>query len=286
MKIGDIVARKSYNRDIIFKIVGFNIDNRNEKYAILKGVAFRIIADSYLDDLEIVNPSDIKDILIDKNVENLLYKSMRSAQERQKGGNTPIVKPSTNPNIYGMPGKVLQIDGDKEYLKICLDVYTELGIPAVGVAIPEPNQYKEVIGLLEKHNPDILVITGHDALVSKKGNMSDLSNYKNSLNFIKSIKQARRWQPNIDSLVIFAGACQSNYEQLIRAGANYASSPGRIMIHALDPVFVVEKIACSRIDTIVPIEEVIEQTVTGIKGIGGCETRGKFRWAMPKSMLY
>ena len=37
------------------------------------------------------------------------------------------------------------------------------------------------------------------------------------------------------------------------------------MIHALDPVFVVEKIACSRIDTIVPIEEVIEQTVTGIK---------------------
>ena len=286
MKIGDIVARKSYNRDIIFKIVGFNIDNRNEKYAILKGVAFRIIADSYLDDLEIVNPSDIKDILIDKNVENLLYKSMRSAQERQKGGNTPVVKPSTNPNIYGMPGKVLQIDGDKEYLKICLDVYTELGIPAVGVAIPEANQYKEVIGLLEKHNPDILVITGHDALVSKKGNMSDLSNYKNSLNFIKSIKQARKWQPNIDNLVIFAGACQSNYEQLIRAGANYASSPGRIMIHALDPVFVVEKIACSRIDTIVPIEEVIEQTVTGIKGIGGCETRGKFRWAMPKSMLY
>ena len=286
MKIGDIVARKSYNRDILFKIVGFNIDNRNEKYAILKGVAFRIIADSYLDDLEIVNPSDIKDILIDKNVENLLYKSMRSAQERQKGGNTPIVKPSTNPNIYGMPGKVLQIDGDKEYLKICLDVYTELGIPAVGVAIPEANQYKEVIGLLEKHNPDILVITGHDALVSKKGNMSDLSNYKNSLNFIKSIKQARKWQPNIDNLVIFAGACQSNYEQLIRAGANYASSPGRIMIHALDPVFVVEKIACSRIDTIVPIEEVIEQTVTGIKGIGGCETRGKFRWAMPKSMLY
>ena len=115
---------------------------------------------------------------------------------------------------------------------------------------------------------------------------NSLSNYKNSLNFIKSVKQARKWEPNIDNLVIFAGACQSNYEQLIRAGANYASSPGRIMIHALDPVFVVEKIACSRIDTIVPIEEVIEQTVTGIKGIGGCETRGKFRWAMPKSMLY
>ena len=54
------------------------------------------------------------------------------------------------------------------------------------------------------------------------------------------------------------------------------------MIHALDPVFIVEKIACSRIDMVVPIEEVIEQTITGYKGIGGAETRGKFRWAMPR----
>ena len=62
---------------------------------------------------------------------------------------------------------------------------------------------------------------------------------------------------------------------------------GKVVVNVSEcPVFVVEKIACSRIDTIVPIEEVIEQTVTGIKGIGGCETRGKFRWAMPKSMIY
>ena len=47
MKIGDIVTRKSYNKDIIFKIVGFGIDNKNEKIAILKGVAFRVIADAY-----------------------------------------------------------------------------------------------------------------------------------------------------------------------------------------------------------------------------------------------
>ena len=255
MKIGDIVTRKSYNKDIIFRIAGFSVDNKNEKIAILKGIAFRVIADAYLEDLEVVKVSDIKQILIDPTVENLIYKSVRSAQ-------------------------------DKEYLKICLDVYTELGIPAVGVAIPEENQYKEVFGLLEKHNPDILVITGHDALTSRKGNITDLNNYRNSLNFIKAVKQARKWEPNLDNVVICAGACQSNYEQLIRAGANYASSPGRIMIHALDPVFVVEKIACSRIDTIVPIEEVIEQTVTGLKGIGGSETRGKFRWAMPKSMLY
>ena len=113
-----------------------------------------------------------------------------------------------------------------------------------------------------------------------------MNNYRNSMNFIKTVKEARKWEKNKDDLVIFAGACQSNYEQIIKAGANYASSPARIMIHALDPVFVVEKIACSRIDTVVPIEEVIEQTVTGLKGVGGSETKGKFRWAMPKSTLY
>lgn len=286
MKIGDVVARKSYNKDIVFRIVGFSIDENNEKIAILKGIAFRIIADAYLDDLEVVKLPDIREVLLDKNVESLLSQSMRKAKERQKKMNRAVPKLQANTNIYGMPGKVLQIDGDKEYLKICLDVYTELGIPAVGVAIPEANQYKEVRALLEKHNPDILVITGHDAMTSRKGSITDLNNYKNSMNFIKTVKQARKWQPNLDNLVIFAGACQSNYEQIIKAGANYASSPGRIMIHALDPVFVVEKIACSRIDTIVPIEEIIEQTVTGIKGVGGSETRGKFRWAMPKSMLY
>ncbi len=286
MKTGDIVARKSYNKDIVFKIMGFSIDEDDRKIALLKGVAFRIIADAYIEDLEEVKLPDIRDVLIDKNVEGILSKSVKNAKDRQKKMNRSVPKLQVNSNVYGIPGKVLQIDGDKEYLKICLDVYTELGIPAVGVAIPEANQYKEVFNLLEKHNPDILVITGHDALINRNGNVTDLSNYKNSMNFIKAVKQARKWQPDIDSLVIFAGACQSNYEQLINAGANYASSPGRIMIHALDPVFVVEKIACSRIDTIVPMDEIIEQTVTGIKGVGGLETRGKFRWAMPKSMIY
>ncbi len=286
MRIGDIVARKSYNKDIIFKIEAFSVDENNQKIAILKGIAFRVVADAYLDDLEIVQLPDMNDILIDRNVENLLYRSVKKAKERQKKNMRGIPKAQANTNVYGIPGKVLQIDGDKEYLKICLDVYTQLGIPAVGVAIPEQNQYKEVRSLLEKHKPDILVITGHDAMSSKKGNMKDINNYKNSLNFIKAVKEARKWDPNVDSLVIFAGACQSNYEQIIRAGANYASSPGRIMIHALDPVFIVEKIACSRIDVVVPIDEVIDQTVTGYKGIGGSETRGKFRWAMPKTILY
>jgi spore coat assembly protein len=285
MKIGDVVARESYNKDIIFKIVSFGVDEAGDKIAILKGVAFRIIADAKLDDLVSVTAPDLREILIDKEVETRLTRSVKKARDRERKMTRALPKLQSNSNTYGIPGKVLQIDGDKEYLNICLDVYAELGIPAAGVAISESNQYKEVRGLLEKYNPDILVVTGHDSMTLKRGNIENINNYRNSLNFIKAVKEARKWQPNLDSLVIFAGACQSNYEKIIGAGANYASSPGRIMIHALDPVFIVEKIACSRIDVVVPIEEVIDQTVTGIKGVGGSETRGKFRWAMPKTMI-
>lgn len=285
MKVGDIVARKSYNKDIIFKIMSIVVDENGDQIAILKGVAFRVIADAYIDDLELIKPPDIKQILMDRNIENILYRSLKKARDREKTNMRGALKYKTATNLYGIPGKVLQIDGDKEYLKICLDVYSQLGIPTVGVAIPEADQYKEVRKLLEKHKPDILVITGHDAMHIKNDDPKDINNYRNSLNFVKAVKEARRWEPNLDNLVIFAGACQSNYEALIKAGANYASSPGRIMIHALDPVFVVEKIACSRIDAVLPIEEIIEQTITGMKGIGGFETRGKFRWAMPRPYL-
>ena len=177
MKVGDIVARKSYNKDIVFKITDI-IDQNGKKIAILKGVAFRIIADAELSDLELLKPPDIRNILMDKNVENILYRTLKKAKERERRGTRGLPKSAQQPtaNVYGVPGKVLQIDGDKEYLKICLDVYSQLGIPAVGVAIPEANQYKEVKNLLEKHKPDILVITGHDALHVKNGDLKNINN--------------------------------------------------------------------------------------------------------------
>ena len=296
MKIGDTVVRKSYNKDIIFRIIGFEIDENNQKIAVLKGVAFRILADSTIDDLEKVNDTEVKDLLIDKDIETRIYKSIKKSKEinkklnraMQKSGNASKQSATQSQgqsiNSYGMPGKVLHLDGDPEYLKICLDEYTKLGIPAIGKAIPENLQYKEVRSLLEQYNPSILVITGHDALINSKGSKKDLKNYKNTSSFIKAIKEARKYDPSLDSLVIFAGACQSNYEELIKAGANFASSPSRVMIHALDPLLVVEKIACSRIDKVVPLEEVLGHTVTGMKGVGGIESRGKFRLTMPSAI--
>jgi spore coat assembly protein len=282
MRIGDMVVRKSHNKDIVFRIVGFVEDDSRKKMAVLKGVALRILADSYIDDLERIEDYDIHRYIIDREVESLLYKVLRDMKEKEKKYYRQTNTNSTN--TYGKPGKVLHLDGDSEYLKICLEVYSKLGIPAVGKAISEDSQHKEIRALLEEHNPDILVITGHDSIVNNKGDLKDVANYRNTMNFIKAVKEARKYEPSLDNLVIFAGACQSNYEEILKCGANFASSPHRIMIHALDPVFIVEKIACSRIDKVVPLEEVFEHTITGTKGVGGLETKGKYRLAMPKSI--
>jgi len=68
------------------------------------------------------------------------------------------------------------------------------------------------------------------------------------------------------------------------AGANFASSPNRVLIHCLDPVLVCEKIAYTNIDKVVSIKDVIYNTITGTKGIGGMQTRGKYREGFPKSL--
>ncbi len=59
IKKGDIVGRKSYNKDIIFTVKNIIRTKRND-VAILKGVTKRIEVDSNIDDLEIIEKKDIK----------------------------------------------------------------------------------------------------------------------------------------------------------------------------------------------------------------------------------
>jgi len=56
-----------------------------------------------------------------------------------------------------------------------------------------------------------------------------------------------------------------------------------ILIHCLDPVFISQKIAYTSVDRFILIEEILENTITGVKGIGGLQTRGKYRKGLPKS---
>ena len=73
------------------------------------------------------------------------------------------------------------------------------------------------------------------------------------------------------------GACQSFYEGLISAGADFASSPGRILIDFIDPLIVSEKIATTENYKFVSSYEIIKEIKEGEKGISGIGARGKKR---------
>jgi len=290
--IGDIVGRKSYNRDIFFKITDFFKNEEGRECAHLKGIFMRLLANAPLDDLEKVEPGELtvhlkehtvkgseqmNRILARRRKEREFFLSRAVQTEKNSGGHSHLT------DGFDLPGTVLHIDGDSDYLELCLTTYKQLNIPANGYCVNEEQQPQVVGNLLAKHIPDLLVLTGHDGLMKGKVDFSDVNNYYSSKYFVAAVKEARRYEKSMDDLVIFAGACQSHYEAILSAGANFASSPRRVMIHAYDPVFVVEKIAYTSIYDPISIKEIISGTITGFSGIGGVETRGKFRIGIPKS---
>lgn len=283
MDVGDIVVRKSYNKDVTFKII--DIKEQSGRYnIILKGINIRIIADASIDDLELAGEdSGSQDKILNTRVNEAIKKAMILRNDlRDKADKAPKIK-AKNELMFGRPGKILHVDGDSEYMETCLKVYKQLGLDAIGHAIAERNQPEVIVDLVKDVKPDIVVLTGHDSVLKEPKDYLSLENYRNSRYYLESVKNLRNYNSSYDELVIFAGACQSCYERILDVGANFASSPNRVLIHCLDPVFVCEKIAYTRIDKVVSITDVIENTITGIKGVGGLQTRGKYREGYPKS---
>lgn len=188
-------------------------------------------------------------------------------------------------DFFQIPGRVLHLDGDPLYLRKCLDLYERIGVPVYGVYCDEKEMPEKVGGLLEQIRPDILVITGHDSYSKSKGKITDLKAYRHSKYFVQTVKEARKKIPHLDQLVIFAGACQSHFESLIRSGANFASSPARVNIHALDPVYIVSRISFTPFIETVHVWDVLRNTLTGEKGLGGVETKGVLRTGMPFRLI-
>lgn len=285
IKIGDIVARKSHNMDILFKVEEL-IELKGRAIALLRGVDLRLYADAPLEDLEKKSPSEISSYrqdYIKQNSDMLKRIYQRRAQDREHFLARGKPKQPVKVDHFEIPGSVLHLDGDKEYLALCMTTYSQLSIKAYGFHVPEQKQAEEVIKYLIEYTPDILVMTGHDGLIKEKKDFADINNYRHSKNFVQAVRKAREYEPGRDDLVIFAGACQSHYEALIDAGANFASSPQRVLIHAFDPVFIVEKIAYSSISEVVSLKDILNNTITGIEGVGGVESRGRFRMGYPKS---
>ena len=162
-----------------------------------------------------------------------------------------------------------------------MDLYEKIGLQVHSIHLNEKDMPHEVGPLIKKIQPNIVVITGHDSYSKKKGTKSELRAYRNSKYFVDTVREGRKIIPHLDDLVIFAGACQSHFESLIRAGANFASSPSRINIHALDPVYIAAKIAYTSFMEKVNITDALKNTFTGNKGMGGIETKGLYRIGMP-----
>lgn len=275
IKKGDIVVRKSYGKDIIFRVI--NILNKpEEKIAVLNGVIERIEADSKIADLELIDKQKVKDILrkMDIKLENRIEKSKQQLEDRNyKIG---VVTNQTRAKEKIISGKILHLDGDRKYSEKSYRYYRKLGLNAIVKYIPEYKQPRVVYQLLELYNPDILVITGHDGMIKRGMRYNDIYNYRNSRYFIETVKEARKYDKQKGKkLVIFAGACQSYFEAIISAGANFASSPARILIDFLDPLVVAEKIALTEKYRYITIDDIAYELKNGKDGIGGIGANGK-----------
>ena len=287
LKIGDIVARKSYGYDIFFKVVDINNDGK-ESIITLKGITYRIQADAPASDLVVQPEAKVREYRNKVDIE--CYKKLRNTNyfQRPVAWSKKSLSRNTskdNTRSFKKSGKILHLDGDEEYLKRCIDEYKKYNLDIVGKHLAEKDQPTHIYRLLREYKPDILVITGHDSLSKDKNDYTNVNNYKNSKYLIETVKEARRYNPDMDSLLIFAGACQSMYDGLLKAGANFASSPERVLIHALDPVLVAEKLANTTVNVILNPLDVINSTITKEKGIGGFQTRGVLRRGYPRESL-
>lgn len=251
---GDYVTRNSYNNDTVFKVI-----NIKDGIYYLKGIEVRLYADSDLLDLKKCEEPIIEDD----------YKGEREIKDIKKS------------DFFFLPPKILHIDSDSEYLDRCLKFYKHYGIYAIGKKINEEDISNQITLLLKEYKPDIVIITGHDSL-KKNSNKYDINNYKNTKNFIKAIKMARKYESSHEKLVIIAGACQSNYEELIKAGANFASSPKRVNIHALDPAIIAINIALTERNKEINLKEVLEKTKYGKDGMGGLLCNGLMYVGYPR----
>ncbi|QQK74261.1 sporulation peptidase YabG [Salicibibacter cibarius] len=281
LEIGDLVTRYSYNEDVLFRITRIHDDGMYE----LKGEDLRLVADAPYEDLHKIDDDErAKREKEQQKKEEQCYHLFRQDFRllREKNDYEMSSNYSTSSPLYfEMRGRVLHLDGDPAYLQKCTLMYERLGIPVYGAHMKETEMQNQVASLLEMVQPEILVITGHDAYSSAQGGRRDKKAYRHSYAFAQAVREARKVVPQLDNLIIFAGACQSYFETLIRAGANFASSPARVNIHALDPVYIAAKVSMTPFMNRVQLHEILRNTLSGEDGLGGIDTKGVLRRGMP-----
>lgn len=183
IKKGDIVGRKSYGKDIFFIVDKILKSRLNREFAILKGLNIRVLADSPIEDLEVISKQEVIDSV--KSSERELQKRINNNSYKYTTDNRLIRQ-----RLY--TGKILHLDGDRKYSEKSARYYNKIGLNAIVRNIPENKQSKIVNSLLNKFNPDILIITGHDAMLKNGSNYNNIYNYRNSRTFYKYCKRSKK----------------------------------------------------------------------------------------------
>lgn len=248
----DKVVVKKDIKKIIYVIESITFDK-----AYIKGLNYRIMRIVYLDDIRIATDEEVKS----ENTKTDKY-FFRLNNIKKRDSRKYIL------------GRILHIDGDKLYLNKCLELYKTVGVFAYGVCIKEENMADEIEKLVMDLDPDVVVITGHD--VYNNNGVKDLENYNNTNNFIKAVRKIRKLRSKYDCVII-AGACQSNFEALVAAGADFASSPKRINIHTFDPAVIAIKVASTSFTKVVNLDDALRFIENGKDAYGGVETLGKMK---------
>ena len=277
--VGDNVILKANPEDNLWRVI--NINPNTPVYLKIMGLTNRLIKVVSRDEVEKVDELTAQNILENNtlNVKMCLASIVQGIPAER-----PDVTSGENA-ISKIPGTVLHLDSDEHFLNQCLNYYKEKTITAHGYAMKPAEMPGRILELLNMHNPSILVITGHDGCTNKKEPFL-LSSYLQSKYYIEAVKQARNFNRNKDSLVIFAGACESFYEGIMESGANFASSPKKVSIRMYDPAIIAVEIALTPILSRVNPAEVIPKAQTTFDEIGGIDTMGTLRNGIPFSINF
>lgn len=168
---GDIVGRISYNKDVLFEITKIIKTSNNKEIMILKGITERIQADSPKEDLVLMDKRIVEERIrkLEDKIANRIEQCLKDPKYCFcKAKKLFYWKEEDRSSRDSYTGKILHLDGDKRYAEKSIKYYKSLGLNAIVKNIPENKQAQVIRNLLERYQPDILVLTGHDRYDKKR----------------------------------------------------------------------------------------------------------------------
>ncbi|KHF28493.1 Sporulation-specific protease YabG [Anoxybacillus sp. BCO1] len=137
IQIGDIVARKSYEYDILFRVIDIK-EKEGEKEAILYGEDVRLIADAPFSDLVVIDEREKKkrEEKEKQHIEQCYkllrqdYRLLREKSEYEATGGYEVKM-----DFFQLPGRVLHIDGDRFIYENVCSCMNELGFRYMGFIV-------------------------------------------------------------------------------------------------------------------------------------------------------